>query len=272
MYTVLMKPSVSILVIDDEIYLKDVYTKFLEKIGAKITFCDHPQKGWQAIDKDQYDLIITDLKMPIISGDEFISIIRVSSLNAHTPIILCSGHINKMIVTELARESKIYFLAKPFESSELFELVKKVISVKHSEVVDNQVLSEKWLKAFSSKLDDLIGDKVQLIDVDRFEPWNFEIISLSFNILHNNESLNTTLMMKLNTFLKIAGKNQGTQYKEVETETLEVWKDFLSEVYRGVGRVTFSKNLAQEFLTFPEQTSAFKKIETSLGEILIYLN
>ncbi|MFA6237742.1 MAG: response regulator [Bacteriovorax sp.] len=267
-----MKKKLSILVIDDEVALKDIYTSFLGKMGAEVNYCDHPQKGWQAIDKEEYDLIITDLKMPVISGEEFISIVRSSKLNAHTPIILCSGHINKLIITEMARESKIYFLSKPFDSATLLDLVKKTLGVKQSGVVDNQALNEKWLQAFSKKMSTLTGEQIKAENIDTFEQWNFETISLHFSMFKEFENLNVTLLMKLKTFLKLAGKIQGTQYKEIEPEILLVWQDLLNNMFKVSGKVTFSKVISQEFIALPEQKTSFYKFNSSLGEVLAYLN
>lgn len=125
-----MSKKTKVLVIDDEISLEKVYKTFLNKLGAEVEFFDHPQKGWKAIDMTIYDLIITDLKMPIITGDEFISIVRGSRLNAHTPIILSSAHIDRPVMAELSRQSKVYFLNKPFDSQKLNELFTKVLGVK----------------------------------------------------------------------------------------------------------------------------------------------
>lgn len=264
-----------ILVIDDEVSLKDVYSNFLAKLGVIVDFCDHPQKGWLAIDKEEYDLIITDLKMPIITGDEFISIVRSSKLNAHTPVILCSGHINKLIMTELARESKVYFLAKPFDSASLIGLVKKTLGVKQaaaSASQDPQAINDKWLQAFSQKLSEMGESTTAPHKLDHFGQWNFETIGLHFSLKSGNETLNVTLLMMLKTFLKIAGKIQGTQYKEIEPEILHVWQDLIDTLFPETGRVTFSKILSHEFLSLPEQKTACYKFNTSLGEVLVYLN
>ena len=156
-----MENKITVLVIDDESSLANVYTTFLAKIGADVIYCDHPQKGWREIEKQEFDLIITDLKMPVITGDEFISIVRTSKLNIHTPIILCSGYINKLVITEMARESKIYFLAKPFDSKSLLDLVGKVLGVKKSGSGSTEAINEKWLHAWSEKLGITTSEKIE---------------------------------------------------------------------------------------------------------------
>ena len=267
-----MTNKLSVLVIDDEKSLENVYTTFLAKIGAEVTYFDHPQKGWRAIEKEKYDLIITDLRMPVISGDEFISIVRASKLNAHTPIILCSGFINKLVVTETTRASKIYFLSKPFDSKALLDLVSKALGVKKSEVLVSGKLNENWLSAFSNKLSDLTGEKFQMAKLDHFEVWNFESISLNFYISEGEDYAVVSLLMKLKTFLKIAGHIQGTQYKELEQETLSVWQQLLDNVIARTSRVTFSKVLSQDIVHPAGQKPTIYKFSNGLGEVLVYLN
>jgi CheY-like chemotaxis protein len=266
-----MKKLLSILVIDDEAPLEDIYKNFLKSQG-NVTFCNHPQKGWQAIDKEVYDLIITDLKMPVITGDEFISIVRASKLNAHTPVILCSAFINKLVMTEMTRESKIYFLSKPFDSKSLLDLVGKAVGVKRFEISESSALNDLWLKAFSEKLSSVLNESVQFAPIDQFELWNFESLSLNLFVRRDNEYISVTLLMKLKTFLKMAGIIQGTQYKEIESETLHVWNELLQDAISGSGRVTFSKVLSQEIITMPGQKSTFYKFGSHSGEILTFLN
>lgn len=267
-----MERKLRVLVIDDEVALGELYLNFLGRIGANVVFCDHPQKAWQAIDKDEYDLIITDFKMPIITGDEFISIVRASKLNAHTPIILCSAFINKLVITELSRESKVYFLSKPFDSKALLELVTKSLGVGSTGTGENGELGLLWLQDFKETLEFSISEKVVKEDIEQFESWNYESISLNISVMKEEGFVSAVLLMKLKTFLKIAGKIQGTQYKELEPETLHVWKDLFNKAANGEGRVTFSKILSQEIMVLPNQKLNFYKLNTGHGEIQVYLN
>jgi CheY-like chemotaxis protein len=267
-----MENKLSVLVIDDEAPLADIYTSFLGKMGADVKFCDHPQKAWQAIDKEKYDLIITDLRMPVITGDEFISIVRASKLNAHTPIILCSAYINKLVITEITRESKVYFLTKPFDSKALLELVSKAVGVKRVDTHEKQSLNEQWLNAFSLEINKAINEKVSCETIDQFETWNFDSISANFFVIQNNEQISVNLLMKEKTFLKVAGKIQGTQYKEIEAETIHVWKELIRNMAVGTSRVTFSKVLSQTILTLPEEKADFSKFTMPSGEVLVYID
>lgn len=268
-----MANKLSVLVIDDEISLETVYTTFLSKIGAEVEYFDHPQKGWRAIEKEKYDLIITDLKMPVISGDEFISIVRGSKLNSHTPVILCSGYINKLVLTEMSRESKVYFLSKPFDSKSLLELVTKAIGVQKIEApMISQGLADEWVQSFSQSLASLADEEVEVEKIDMFELWNFESVAVNFSVKKASEELSVNLVMKVKTFLKVAGVIHGTQYNDFESETLQVWQELIANTFKGTGHVTFSKIISQQIITMPGQKLNFYKFHTKMGEVLSYLN
>lgn len=266
-----MENALKILVIDDEESLEVIYTNFLSKIGAHITFFDHPQKGWRAIDKNKYDLIITDLKMPAITGDEFIKIVRESKLNALTPVILCSAYINKLVITEMSRESKVYFLTKPFESKALFELVDKAIGLKQPTAVNTSALNEQWLKDFTEKLSAKMGP-VNVEKIDSPDQWNFESISLTIFYEEKNSALTVNLLMKTKSFLKIAGAIQGTQYKDIENENLSIWESFVQLPNFGKTKMTCAKVLSHKLLLMPGQGQSFYRLTCGHEEIYTYIN
>jgi CheY-like chemotaxis protein len=266
-----IKP-LSILVIDDDPSIGMLFTNMLEFSNAKVVFCDHPQKGWKAIDKEEFQLIITDLKMPVISGDEFIKIIRSSRLNHLTPIILCSGDLDKFVMAELINESKVYFLPKPFEHKTLLDLISKALFPKVNIHKSSQPLHEKWLASFSQKLKQIGIGKTEAVKFENFALWNFESISATFNIREDLAELGVSLLLKPKTFLDLAGKIQDTHYKKMEPETLLIWQDLLKTIYQDTGRVTFSRLVGQDFLSVPGQELQFYILTTDIGEILVYLN
>lgn len=266
-----MENTFKILVIDDEKSLEDIYTNFLAKIGAQVTFCDHPQKGWQSIDKQKFDLVITDLRMPAITGDDFIKIVRNSKLNSHTPIILCSAYVNKLVITEMSRESKVYFLTKPFDSKALFEIVDKATGLKQTTASDNSVQNDLWLKTFTEKLSAVMGparvDKI--INPDQ---WNFESISLTIFCQETKSPVAVNLLMKTKTFLAIAGSIQGTKYNEIETENLSIWQTFIQSISTSTVKMICTKVLSQQALQMTGQSPSFYKLTVAHEDILIYMN
>lgn len=267
-----MEKKLSVLVIDDEVSLEVVYRNFLAKLGAEVTFCDHPQKGWRAIDKEEFDLIITDLKMPVITGDEFVSIIRSSKLNSHTPVIISSAFINKLVMTEMTRESKVYFLSKPFDSTGLLELATKAIGVKSQNVSEEGTHLQLWLDSFVEKLSVLTSEKIDVRIVDKFDVWNFESINVQTCFVQGPTAHNITMVMMVKTFLKVAGLIQGTQYREIENEALQRWQDLLKSVMKGTTNATFAKVLGQEMLQYTGQKALLCRLHSLNVDMLIHIS
>jgi len=73
---------------------------------------------------EKYDLIITDHKMPFMTGAAFIIATRTKeNKNQKTPIIMLSGYIDEDLKKTLKIQN-IKFLTKPFQVDELFSLVR----------------------------------------------------------------------------------------------------------------------------------------------------
>lgn len=262
-----MSKKTKVLVIDDEVSLEKIYKTFLNKLGAEVEFFDHPQKGWKAIDLTVYDLIITDLKMPIITGDEFISIVRGSRLNAHTPIILSSAHIDRPVMAELSRQSKVYFLNKPFDSQKLNELFTKVLGVKGKGQKSGHEMLESWKSQFEKQL---MSHKIEIDSILEFEaidPWNVESVLAQYTVFEEGESLNLALLMKSKTFLDLAGSWQGTHYSDLEAESFLIWDQLLSKCFKNCGRVLYSKVIGHQFMTLTSEKKPIIVFKTEYGDI-----
>ena len=115
-----------ILVVDDESDLLKVTLLRLNKTGYE-TFSG--ANGQEALDLTRQiipDLIILDVYLPMINGDDLTKILKKDDELKHIPIILISASIKTL--DEKARESGADgYLAKPFEPEELIAKVRKFI-------------------------------------------------------------------------------------------------------------------------------------------------
>jgi DNA-binding response OmpR family regulator len=112
-----------ILIIDDEESILELYLDFLEDQPYKIKTTNSAQNAWQLIDKNIYNLVITDICMPHLDGEEFIKIIRKNKNHLGTPIIIASGEINNTHKSLARVQRNIICLTKPFERTELINLI-----------------------------------------------------------------------------------------------------------------------------------------------------
>lgn len=111
-----------ILVIDDEISILKLLTTSLTRKGYTVDTAASGKEGIQKIDTHEYSLILTDIKMPDISGDQILTHLRKKS-NESIPIVGMSG-------TPWLLEGHEFdaVLEKPYQIKEMLELVQKLTS------------------------------------------------------------------------------------------------------------------------------------------------
>ena len=114
-----------ILLVDDDTYILKLVAEVLISSGYSVDTARDGEAGWEALQDHQYDLLITDNKMPKVTGLALIKKVRTEKMNL--PIILVSG---TMPMEELNRQAWLFpdvTLHKPFTNTELLNAVKKVL-------------------------------------------------------------------------------------------------------------------------------------------------
>ncbi len=119
-----------ILIVDDEASLANVMKKMLENLGYNVESCTSSIGALKIIREQSqtepaFDLIITDMTMPQLTGVELAG--KLIDLQPDLPILLCTG-FNDSVDAERARRSGIReILSKPFAVKELARSVRKVL-------------------------------------------------------------------------------------------------------------------------------------------------
>ncbi len=111
---------INFLVVDDD---PDV-TELIQNIlinnypDCIVDVCYDGKEATNLCQKNRYDIVMTDLKMPVLSGNEFISRLRQDSKNYQdTPIIVISGFLDHQLQAESV--SNTFYIQKPFFSNKL---------------------------------------------------------------------------------------------------------------------------------------------------------
>jgi two-component system, cell cycle sensor histidine kinase and response regulator CckA len=120
--------SERILLVDDEPQIIDMEKQLLEKLGYRVTA---QTSGTEALDTfaaqpDQFDLIITDMTMPQMTGDHLAR--RIWDIRPGMPVILCTGY-NEMMSEEKAIAMGIRkFILKPIDKDELAMAIRSALN------------------------------------------------------------------------------------------------------------------------------------------------
>lgn len=119
-----LKVAQTILVVDDEIRLRDMLRVYLEKEGYRVVEAGNGREALYVARYEKPDLIILDLMMPELGGYDFM---RTYRKEAETPVIMLTAKIeetDKVIGLELGADD---YVAKPFGISELIARVRAVL-------------------------------------------------------------------------------------------------------------------------------------------------
>ena len=106
-----------ILVVDDDPSLRELLAEFLERGGFEVRTAQDGRAGLNALDRYHFDLILTDYRMPAMTGIEMAAVIRRS--DTVTPIILITGDFYELDLEMVARAGITRVLPKPIKLNEL---------------------------------------------------------------------------------------------------------------------------------------------------------
>jgi CheY-like chemotaxis protein len=111
----------TILVCDDDQGILDMIVLVLKTQGYRAIGEINSPNLFNMIEKEHPGLVIIDLRMPLMSGDEIIKVLRRSPNTQNLPIIVTSANINGK---EMAADAGAnHFISKPFD---IFNLIDKV--------------------------------------------------------------------------------------------------------------------------------------------------
>jgi DNA-binding NtrC family response regulator len=124
-----MNKTFKLLIIDDNKEILDALCEFLSKKKYDISSANNGLEGLKYLEKEQqgFDVVITDLIMPDISGVALISIIKKKYPDTLVIAITGWGEHPEALATEAEAD---LVMEKPFELSELEKSLKKLLSSK----------------------------------------------------------------------------------------------------------------------------------------------
>ncbi len=119
-----------ILFVDDERPLVDLAQRNLSALGYTVTACCDSREALRLFqaDPDKFDLIITDMTMPKISGSDLSR--QVTNVRPDQPIILCTGYSDFIDPEKAATMGIKDFILKPFSREILAGAIRKVLDTK----------------------------------------------------------------------------------------------------------------------------------------------
>lgn len=134
-----------ILVVDDEDIIRESLSFILKKEGYIVEEAANGQIAYDKIIENFFDIVITDIEMPIMRGIELLE--KVSSFNTQTAFIVITAYGSLDTAIKALRSGASDYLLKPIEFDELLFKVKKIIETKKI-ISENLILKKEFMRSF----------------------------------------------------------------------------------------------------------------------------
>ena len=122
----------TILIIDDERNIREGLGAALELDGYNVKLAENGEQGLALMEKGDIDLVITDLRMPGISGEQVIA--KVKGESPGIPVIVLTGHGSIDSAVDAMRNGAYDFLTKPLNIDRLSLIVKRALAGRELEI------------------------------------------------------------------------------------------------------------------------------------------
>ena len=127
-----------VLIVDDERAIRYSLKEILEMENYQVETAENGEEGLQKAEKEKYDAIFCDIKMPVMDGTEMLS--RIMEEGIETPVIMVSGHADITTAVDCIKRGAFDFIEKPLDLNRI------LITLKNATDKANLVTQTKILK------------------------------------------------------------------------------------------------------------------------------
>ena len=146
--------------IDDDVNLCKVLAYQLEKNGFNVSTAKNGKEGISLFSKDQFDIVITDIQMPDISGIDVLRSIRNDNENVIIIIITAHGSVDNAI--EACKLGANDYLSKPFGQEQLLFVIEKAVQIQKLQD-ENTLLKQEVAGKY--KFDNMVANSAKMQEV-----------------------------------------------------------------------------------------------------------
>jgi DNA-binding NtrC family response regulator len=166
-----------ILIIDDERSIRNTLKDILEYEKYQVDLAEEGTAGLELVKKNEYDIVLCDIKMPGMDGIEVLEKIQEEGID--TPVVMISGHGNIDTAVESIKKGAYDFIEKPLDLNRLLITIRNAMD-KSSLLSETKVLKKKVSKKY-----EIVGESEairKIIDMaDRVAPTDARVLITGSN-------------------------------------------------------------------------------------------
>ena len=145
----------TILIVDDEKYIVSGLEEAFQDEGYSVLTAYDGKEAWAKVNSNDVDLVVTDLRMPVMSGDELVE--KISAAYPTLPVIVLTGHGTIETAVESMRRGAVDFFTKPVDLEKLLLVVKKCLANSQLQEQNRRLTEELEKLRSQQKYSKIIG-------------------------------------------------------------------------------------------------------------------
>jgi len=155
-----MEDSFSILVVDDEPPQLELIGGFLKKQGFEVALAESGERALQRFRQESFDLVLTDQRMPNLSGLDLVKAVR--AVNPETAVIIMTAYGSIETAVDAIKAGATDYLTKPLNLDDLLHRIEKVRE--HQRLLsENRDLREELRERH--RIEGIIGESGRMLEV-----------------------------------------------------------------------------------------------------------
>ena len=136
-----------ILIIDDERLIRNSLKEILADEGYDVDVAENGQQGCEMVEKEKYDVIFCDIKMPVMDGVETLA--KLNSMGIDSAVVMISGHADVDTAVDCIKKGAFDFIQKPLDLNRILITIKnakdKVHLVKETRSLKKKVYGQEMV-------------------------------------------------------------------------------------------------------------------------------
>ena len=136
-----------ILIVDDERSIRNSLKEILDDEGYDVDVAENGQQGVEMVEKEKYDVIFCDIKMPVMDGVETLA--KLTSMGIDSAVVMISGHADVATAVDCIKKGAFDFIEKPLDLNRILITIKnakdKVHLVKETKSLKKKVYGQEMV-------------------------------------------------------------------------------------------------------------------------------
>jgi putative two-component system response regulator len=242
-----------ILVVDDDPYVLESISTLLRAFGFTVKTCNNANSAVQEIQRTPIDVVLTDIKMPGLTGVELLGMIH--KFDSQIPVILMTAYAELDVAVDAIKKGAFDFITKPYNADHLLHTIEK--AVKYSDLIQMERDYKKNLEETVRKRTQELSDALVMV-----KNMSREVISRLTVVAEYRDTTTGAHISRIGLYSSKIAEELSLNAEFVDQLT------FASSMH-DLGKIGIPDNILLKAGPLSKEEYEFMKTHTTMGEKIL---